>query len=677
MRLALLVKNKIGFINGTCLKSAYKGDQAMKWEWCNDVVLSRICSTVAPELVSSITYASNVRRVWEDFKEIFEKTNPTRVYHLWNEIGALRLNTDSVTFYFNRLKDYWDELDVSTPHPCGCDESKPYVEHMGNMRLLQLLVGLNESYSQVRSAILQHKPALSVNEAYSVVIQEESQSHKHQQRITYLIAGRSQGISPRKPASNFKSNKSSVGTEKPQFGGTKSYSNAAIPSNEASTSTSQGHFFTEEQYKQLLNFLNFQIDELYNGKVIGIGTHKGGLHILWKQDQYAAASTVTAVNKAKENKTMKPRCTVDNKMIMLWHKRLGHPSPQEMKHITRFRDAIKEKLQDSYEICPLAKQHRLKFPSSTTTTNVVFELLHLDVWGPYKVPTYDKKHYFVTVVDDFGRYTWACLIQSKSDVIVVLTNFLCMVRNQFANFVKVIRTDNGTEFFNTKCDELLASHGILHQSSCPYTPQQNGVVERKHKHILEVARALKLQSHMPKRFWGDCIKTAVYLINRLPTPVLSGQAPYTMLYGKEEHIEQLRVFGCLCFSSVLPRGDKFSVRARRTAFLGYLEAQKGYKLYDFDFKSFVVSRDVVFRENVFPFQQIEKEGIADIFVPIGGLDMQSDSSEVMHDPVGTKGHSEHTNSAPPHSDAPTSNEDLIPDADEAQVQDVAASDHLD
>lgn len=112
--------------------------------------------------------------------------------------------------------------------------------------------------------------------------------------------------------------------------------------------------------------------------------------------------------------------------------------------------------------------------------------MHLDVWGPYRKPTYDKMHYFVTIVDDYSRYTWICPIQSKCEVFVVLKNF-ALIKNQFDKNIKILRCDNGSEFFNSKCNELLASYGVIHQSSCPYTPQQNGVVERKHRQILEVA----------------------------------------------------------------------------------------------------------------------------------------------------------------------------------------------
>lgn len=92
---------------------------------------------------------------------------------------------------------------------------------------------------------------------------------------------------------------------------------------------------------------------------------------------------------------------------------------------------------------------------------------------------------------------------------------------------------------------------------------RNGVVERKDRHILQVARALKLQSSIPVKFWGECVKTTVYLINKLPTTVLQGKTPFELLHGKEPKIDYLRVFGYLCYASSLPRGNKLDSRDKK------------------------------------------------------------------------------------------------------------------
>ncbi|KAL0395631.1 UNVERIFIED_CONTAM: Retrovirus-related Pol polyprotein from transposon RE2 [Sesamum calycinum] len=169
--------------------------------------------------------------------------------------------------------------------------------------------------------------------------------------------------------------------------------------------------------------------------------------------------------------------------------------------------------------------------------------------------------------------------------------------------------------------------GILHQTSCSYTPQQNGVVERKHKQLLEMARALLFQSSLPKKFWGESILTATYLINRLPTPLLNWKSPFEILYKKPPSYAQLKVFGCLCFASnVTPHKQKFDQRAYKCVFLGYSQSKKAYKVYNLDSNTLLDSRDV-FNEHVFPFQSIPTQSDSpSLPLPLPVPDIDSHSS---------------------------------------------------
>lgn len=136
--------------------------------------------------------------------------------------------------------------------------------------------------------------------------------------------------------------------------------------------------------------------------------------------------------------------------------------------------------------------------------------------------------------------------------------------------------------------------------TCIGTPQPNGWVERKYRHILNVARALWFQGSLPIDFWGECILTAGYLINRTPSSLLDGKTPYEVLYRKPPDFGHLRIFGCLCYAHCQPR-DKFASRSRRCIFMGYPFGKKGWRLYDLETNDFFVSRDVVFFETQFPF----------------------------------------------------------------------------
>ena len=177
-----------------------------------------------------------------------------------------------------------------------------------------------------------------------------------------------------------------------------------------------------------------------------------------------------------------------------------------------------------------------------------------------------------------------------------------MIFTQFNIKIKVFRTDNALELGSRReATFFFQSKGILHQTSVRDTRQQNGIVERKHRHLLETARALYIQSKLPIIFWGDCILTATYLINRFPMKILHDKSPFEILFGHSPSYSHLRSFGCLCYSSTLKQGrDKFQPRASPCIFLGYPLGKKAYKLYNLDNHKIKKSRDVVFQETSFP-----------------------------------------------------------------------------
>lgn len=220
-------------------------------------------------------------------------------------------------------------------------------------------------------------------------------------------------------------------------------------------------------------------------------------------------------------------------------------------------------------ICPIAKQSKLGFSHSQTKSSCVFELIHMDIWGLFHISTYNGEKYFFNIIYNFSRGTWIFLMHSKMDALGMIRAFHLMVETQFSTKVKIGRTNNATVFYNTTCKQLFHSLEIIHQSSCSYTPQQNGIVERKHRHFLNVARPLKFQSSIPLRYWKSCIITDLYFINRSPTPILYNKTQFEILFHKTPTFEHLRTFGCLCYIFALPIGHKFSHRATRCVFLGY------------------------------------------------------------------------------------------------------------
>ena len=292
---------------------------------------------------------------------------------------------------------------------------------------------------------------------------------------------------------------------------------------------------------------------------------------------------------------------------VLRYQRLGHPSPRIVNLLPGVK--LKSSLAlclSSCDVCLRSKQTQNSFSESYNKASSSFELIHCDPWGPYRTSAFCGSKYFLTIVDDYSRAVWLYLLPNKTQVPSRLQEFVALVKQQFEKNVKIRRSDNGTEFMCLT--KYFWEQGIIHETSCVGTPQQNGRVERKHRHILNVARALRFQAGLPIEFWAECALTACYLINRTPSKLLHDKTPFEMLYQRQPAFEQLRVFGCLCYAhNQNHNGDKFSSRSRRCIFIGYPYGKKGYRLYDLEKEECFTSRDVLFQENVFPYREKQAE----------------------------------------------------------------------
>ncbi|OMO63131.1 Integrase, catalytic core [Corchorus capsularis] len=272
------------------------------------------------------------------------------------------------------------------------------------------------------------------------------------------------------------------------------------------------------------------VQDRHTGKQIGIGRREGGLYML----------EFLFVPPIKQNFVM-PAFVLDknSSSFHLWHSRLGHVSSSRLRYMSSVGLLGNVKYSDisDCKACKLAKFSALPFNKSTSVSNAAFDLVHSDVWGPSPVATKGGSLYYVLFVDDYSRYSWIFLLRHRSEFFQIYSKFVAMVKTQFSSKIKVFRSDSGGEYTSTQFEELLASEGTLFQSSCTDTPQQNGIAERKHRHIIETARSLLLSSSMPSSFWGEAVLTSVYVINRIPSSITSGISPFESYLVNSENLQ--------------------------------------------------------------------------------------------------------------------------------------------
>ena len=248
--------------------------------------------------------------------------------------------------------------------------------------------------------------------------------------------------------------------------------------------------------------------------------------------------------------------------------------------------------------CCNAKSHRLPYPNSNTSYTAPLQLIHTDLWGPSPVKSRNGFSYYITFIDQFTRFSWIYFLKAKSEVEGLFKHFKAVVENQFNLKIKMVQSDWGGEY--RSLTKFFHDSGIHHRLSFPYTPQQNGLVERKNRHVVEMGLAMLAQSGLPSIHWDDAFSSAIYIINRLPTKTLNFNSPFEILHHSKPNYNNMRVFGCLCYPFLRPYNHhKLEFRSSPATFLGYSSNHKGYKVL-LDNGKVIISRDVIFDESTFP-----------------------------------------------------------------------------
>jgi histone deacetylase 1/2 len=301
-----------------------------------------------------------------------------------------------------------------------------------------------------------------------------------------------------------------------------------------------------------------------------------------------------------------------------WHQRLGHPSSKVVaRMITSFSLPVSNNSSISHfcDSCSINKSHRLPFHKHGLTSSAPFDLIYTDVWGPSPQTSIQGHKYYVIFIDHFTKYVWFFPLRNKSDVKVIFPQFHKMIQNRFNANIKSLYSDNGGEF--VALQPFLTLHGISHYTTAPHTPQQNGVSERRHRHIVEIGNTLLSHANLPSQFWSYAFAAATYLINRLPSPILHHNSPFQTLFTEAPNYLKLRSFGCLCFPWLKPyHTNKLQPKSVPCVFLGYSTTQSAYLCLHLPTQRLYVSRHVTFDENVYPLKNINKQSSYESSIPV-------------------------------------------------------------
>ncbi|GKE13616.1 retrovirus-related pol polyprotein from transposon TNT 1-94 [Tanacetum coccineum] len=238
----------------------------------------------------------------------------------------------------------------------------------------------------------------------------------------------------------------------------------------------------------------------------------------------------------------------------LWHRHLNHLNFSTINDLAR-KDLVRGLPRLKFEkdhlcsACQLGKSKKHTYKSKPEITNLeVLNTLHMDLCGPMQVQTINEKKYILVIVDDYSRY---------------------------------IRTDNGTEFVNKYLTTYYERVGIFHQKTVPRTPQQNDVVERRNRTLVEAARTMLIFSKAPMFLWAEAVATACYTQNRSLIHTLYNKTPYELVHDKKPDLIFFHIFGALCY----PTNDsedlgKLQPTADIGIFVAYAPSRKRYRIYN-------------------------------------------------------------------------------------------------
>ncbi|GJX75530.1 ribonuclease H-like domain-containing protein [Tanacetum coccineum] len=504
MLLALEGKNKIGFIDGSCKRSNTDEVLGKQWDRVNAIVLGWILNSISEKLFLGQKFSNRAKHVWQELKKTYDKVDGSIMFGLHNQINTLKQNGSSIADYYHKLNALWKQYDVMIELPkCVCNASEGFKKHNQLLKLMQFLMGLDDSYMQIRSSILSRETLPDVRSAYDTISSEES----HRVAVD-SIAGSSQ----RNQASAFMSNvpnSEGSGLNNNRQGGSsglvcencgfnghtidRCFKIIGYPADFGKKKANQHMTYTDKELDNVIDISHLKIKvghpngiEAYISKIGNLRLSNGltlydvmvipeycvtliYVHKLVKENKVIVAfdenicyflnqdlnlKNILGIGKQCEglyyyndkgiksnNSTLRFQCLLSQHD---WHCRLGHSTDPVLNVLKDSLNIDKKDNTVCYEICQRDKQTREHFPLSDHSFKRLGDLVHLDLWGPYKVTGSEGFKFFLTIVDDYTRAVWVYLIKSKDEDSEVEKN----------DSVNVFQDVNHINFFDIEYPEI-------------------------------------------------------------------------------------------------------------------------------------------------------------------------------------------------------------------------------
>ncbi|KAL5824162.1 hypothetical protein ACOSQ3_020225 [Xanthoceras sorbifolium] len=327
------------------------------------------------------------------------------------------------------------------------------------------------------------------------------------------------------------------------------------------------------------NFSETSFSLFYKSDCIGNGTLSDGLYCINLQNN-AAYNTMHVQTGTK-------RCVIDEDSSTLWHRRLGHISIERIKRLVK--DGVLSTLNfTNFETCVdcIKGKQTNKSKKGANRSSDILEIIHTDICC-LDMDSYGQK-YFISFIDDYSRYMYLYLLHNKNEALNAFKIFKAEVEKQCGKQIKIVRSDRGGEYYGRYTESgqapgpfmrFLQENGIVAQYTMPGSPDQNGVAERRNRTLLDMVRSMLSSSNLPKSLWTEALKTAVYILNRVPTKAVP-KTPFELWKGWKPSLRHMRIWGCPSEVRIYnPQEKKLDPRTISGYFIGYAERSKGYRFY--------------------------------------------------------------------------------------------------